>query len=183
MAFTPAHGLALIRAGFGVYLLVSALRKTTTGWLTDGEQLTQFVERNLEGAAAGYGAFLESVVLPNAGIFAQLVVLGEWVAGLSLLFGLLTRMGSLAGMWLLLNFMLAKGLLNDAGSSDRFYFVACFAFATAAAGLTWGLDGALRPRLAAHPVTRWLAGLPQGERRPIEVWRDGREAREERRAA
>jgi thiosulfate dehydrogenase [quinone] large subunit len=183
MAFTTAQGLALTRAAFGLYFVVSALRKTMTGWLTDGEQLTQFVERNLDGAAAGYGAFLQGVVIPNAGTFAQLVVLGEWITGISLLLGLLTRMGSIVGMWLMLNFMLAKGLLDAEGSNDRLFFIACFAFAAAAAGLTWGLDGALRPTLASNPVTRWLAGVSGPSRRAPAVWREGRREREEPRAA
>ena len=43
-------------------------------------------------------------------VFSQLVLLGEWVAALSLTLGLLTRLGALTSMWLVLNFMLAKGL-------------------------------------------------------------------------
>jgi thiosulfate dehydrogenase [quinone] large subunit len=183
MAFTTAQGLALTRAAFGLYFLVDALKKTTGGWFTDGDGVTQFLGRNMENAGATYGAFLAEVVMPNASTFSQLVVLGEWVAGLSLLFGLLTRLGSIVGMWLVLNFMLAKGLLDGEGSNDRLFFVACFAFAAAAAGLTWGLDGALRPILASNPVTRWLAGIPEPERRPVEVWPERREEREERRAA
>src|SRR5687767_2603836 len=95
---------------FGLYFIVSALRKTTGGWLESGEELTAFVGRNLEGSAAFYSDFPATTVLPNAGLFAQLVLLGEWITGLSLLFGFLTRLGAITGMWLTLNFMLAKGL-------------------------------------------------------------------------
>jgi uncharacterized membrane protein YphA (DoxX/SURF4 family) len=177
MAFSTAQGLALIRAAFGLYFLVSAWRKTTGGWFTSGDGVTNFVERNFENAPASYAAFLDGVVLPGATTFSQLVVLGEWVAGLSLLFGLLTRLGAIVGMWLVLNFMVTKGLANDAGSTDRLFFVTCFAFAAAAAGLVWGLDGTLRPTLASNPVTRWLAGIPAPEHRPLEAWRGEREER------
>jgi uncharacterized membrane protein YphA (DoxX/SURF4 family) len=159
MSLSPGQGLALIRATFGLYFVVSALKKTTTGWTDGGQGVADFLGRNLENADPLYAGFLSSVVLPNALVFSQLVLLGEWVAGLSLLLGLFTRLGALSGAWLVLNFMLAKGLLNDAGSSDRLFFAACLALGFAVAGLTWGLDAVLRPTLEANPITRWLAGI------------------------
>ena len=184
MALSAAQGLALMRAGFGLYFLVSALRKTTTGWLTDPQPMLQFLQRNGEGMTPGYSTFIDSVVAPNAPLFSQLVVLGEWVAGLSLLLGFLTRLGSIAGMWLLLNFMLAKGLPNFEGSSDRLYFLMCFAFAAAAAGQVWGLDGKLRATLTTNPLTSWLAGIRTPARPSLDPFPERREEDwEERRAA
>jgi uncharacterized membrane protein YphA (DoxX/SURF4 family) len=183
MTLTPARGLAVLRAAFGLYLVVSALSKTTSGWFSSTEPLMGFVGRNLEGATPIYASFLDGTVLPYAAVFAPLVVLGEFVAGVSLLLGLGTRLGGIVGAWLVLNYMLTKGLLNDAGSSDRLFFVACLTFAVAAAGLVWGLDGALRPILETNPITRWLAGLPT----PSPVRRldlpERAPRREERRAA
>jgi len=164
MALSPAQGLAVLRAAFGLYFVVSALNKLATGWLTSGEPLTRFVGRNLEQSPAVYASFLDGMVLPNAMTFGQLVVLGELVAGLSLYLGLFTRLGGLVGAWLVLNFMLAKGLLNDAGSNDRLFFVACLTLGIASAGLVWGLDGVLRTTLETNPLTRWLAGIPKPSR-------------------
>ncbi len=96
MTLSPGQGLALIRAAFGLYFVVSALRKTLSGWLGNGEELTQFVGRNLEAAEPFYASFLDTVVVPNATTFAQLIVLGEWVTGVTLLLGLFTRLGGLA---------------------------------------------------------------------------------------
>jgi len=118
MPLHAAQGLSLIRIAFGLYFVVSAFRKTATGWLTTPDPLSSFVVRSLEGATPSYSDFLATTVLPNADRFAQLVVLGEWVTGISLLAGLLTRMGSLVGMWLMLNYMLAKGLPRFPLSSD-----------------------------------------------------------------
>ena len=160
MVLNATQGMSLIRIAFGLYFVISAWRKTTGGWLSSGQPVAGFVERNLEASAAGYRGFLESVVLPQADRFAQLIVLGEWVTGLSLLFGFLIRLGALSGMWLVLNFMLTKGLPDFEGSQDRLFFASCAVFALSAAGLEWGLDGALRRHLAANPVTRWLAGIP-----------------------
>ncbi len=160
MQLQAAQGLSLIRIAFGLYFVVSGLRKTMTGWLSGSEGLTSFVQRNLEGPPTFYRGFLEGLVLPNADIFSQLVVVGEWVTGISLLFGVLTRVGAVVGMWLTLNYMLAKGLPTYDGSQDRLFFVGCAVFAVTAAGLMWGLDGALRPYLASTALGRWLTGVP-----------------------
>src|SRR5438094_851485 len=125
MMLHAAQGLSLLRIAFGWYFVVSALRKTTGGWLQSGDQVTAFVQPHLEGATPLYRGFLESIVLPNADLLAQLVPLGEWIAGLSLLFGFLTRLGALMGMWLVLNYMLAKGLPSFEGSQDRLFFASC----------------------------------------------------------
>lgn len=171
MYITAAQALALCRIGFGLYFIAQAWDKTARGWLVSGEPLARFLFGNpaaqpptrglAANAEAFYRPFLDSVVQPNALLFAQLVTIGEWVAGVLLVLGLLTRLGTLVGMWLVLNYMLAKGLLALAGSSDRLFFLACLAFLLSAAGLTWGLDGALRRTLAGNPLTRWLAGVPR----------------------
>jgi thiosulfate dehydrogenase (quinone) large subunit len=177
MAISTAQGLALVRAGTGLYFLVSALRKLTGGWLTSPDQMMQFLQKNGEQMPATYAGFIDNVVAPNAGTFALLIALGETVVGVSLLLGLLTRVGSIVAVWLLANFMLAKGLPNFEGSMDRLMLLMCIVFGAAAAGLTWGLDGALRPWLAANPLTSWLAGIHGPARRPIEVLPDRRERR------
>ena len=166
MVISAAQGLALTRIGFGLYMLAQAIAKTPT-WLSDGGPLGQQLQNQLPRSEAFYRPFLEGVVLPNVGLFAQLVTIGEWVAGLSLTLGLLTRLGALTLMWLTLNYMLMKGLPSLGGSIDRLFFLAALAFILASAGLVWGLDGRLRESLAGNPLTRWLAGL--GEERPDPV--------------
>jgi uncharacterized membrane protein YphA (DoxX/SURF4 family) len=166
MLISPGQGLALIRVGFGLYFIVQAMGKTAQRWLVDGGALTQRLQRSLEGAESFYRPFLEGTVLPNSLLFSQLVTIGEWVAGLSLVLGLLTRLGSLTGMWLVSNFMLMKGLANDAGSSDRLFFLACLVFLLTSPGLVWGLDGSLQRSLARIPVAGWLVGAsPQARPR------------------
>jgi len=160
------RGLSIIRIAFGIYFLVSAGRKTAEGWLASSDALMGFVNRQLEGSTPPYDAFLTGIVLPNADAFAKLVVVGEWVAGLSLALGLFTRRGAITGMWLVLNYMLAKGLPSFDGSQDRLFFVSCGVLALCSAGLVWGLDGVLRHGLARHGLTRALAGIP-AQPRPV----------------
>jgi uncharacterized membrane protein YphA (DoxX/SURF4 family) len=166
MLISPAQGLAVIRMGFGLYFLASAWEKTVNGkWLESGEPLQQAVQRSLPESEGFYRPFLQDRVLPNADLFAELVTLGEWAVGISLLLGLLTRLGSLTGMWLTLNYMLMKGLENISGSNDRLFFLSCLVFLLASAGLVWGLDGFLQRRFAGG-VSGWLTGAG-GRRRPI----------------
>jgi uncharacterized membrane protein YphA (DoxX/SURF4 family) len=166
MLITPGQGLALTRMGFGLYFLSYAWDKTTnSNWLESGDPLRQIIERSLGNATGFYRPFLENTVLPNADLFAMLVTLGEWVAGISLLFGLLTRIGALTGMWLTANYMLMRGLEAQSGSVDRLFFLACLVFLLASAGLVWGVDGLLQRRFAGG-----FAGLltgADGRQRPV----------------
>ena len=157
-----AHGLALIRIGFGLYVLSQVLAKLMANWLGSAEPMlrsgvTAALQNNT--AEAIYRPFLEGVVQPNALLFSQLVTIGELVVAVSLTLGLFTRLGGILGMWLNLNYMLMKGLANNAGSNDRLFFLAELVFAVTAAGLVWGLDGKLSSLFARNPLTRWLAGL------------------------
>jgi uncharacterized membrane protein YphA (DoxX/SURF4 family) len=169
MYVSAGRGLALLRMAFGLYFVSYALDKTMGGWLGSAGPMTGFLFGNpnatppTRGAVANstpfYADFLTNVVQPNPLIFSQLVVLGEWVAGILLLLGLLTRFGAITGIILNLNYVFMKGLPANGGSIDRLFLAGEIVFLLAAAGLVWGLDGALRDTLAGNPVTRWLAGL------------------------
>src|SRR2546423_7507536 len=76
MLLHTAQGLSLLRIAFGWYFIISALRKTSGGWLQSGDQVTAFIDSHLEAATPFYRGFLESIVLPNADLFAQLVMVG-----------------------------------------------------------------------------------------------------------
>src|SRR4051812_40614887 len=131
MYVSPAKALALLRIGFGLYFISYALDKTMGGWLTSAGPITGFLFGNpnatppTRGAVAGatpfYADFLTNVVQPNPQIFAQLVVLGEWIAGILLLLGLLTRFGAITGLLLNLNYILMKGLPSNGCSIDRLF--------------------------------------------------------------
>jgi uncharacterized membrane protein YphA (DoxX/SURF4 family) len=172
-AITGRQGLAIVRAVTGTLLLVSAADKLGKGWMTTGQPMTQTIQQNLEKSETFYRPILEGTVLPQAGLFAQLVTIGEFVAGTSLLLGLFTRIGAAVCMWLMLQYMMMKGTLlhgymSGQTYSERIYFVAGLAFFLAAAGLALGLDGALGRWLSRIPVLAWFAGyraIP--EREPV----------------
>src|SRR5437763_6202502 len=111
MGIYAARGLALLRIGFGLYFLLAAWKKTAgANWFKDAGPLMDFMQKNLPQAEAFYRPFIERTVLPQVDVFADLVTLGEWTAGILLTLGLLTRLGGLLAMFLVLNYMLAKGV-------------------------------------------------------------------------
>jgi uncharacterized membrane protein YphA (DoxX/SURF4 family) len=160
MRLRCAHGLAIVRIGLGATFLMSAFEKTRGGWLTSGDALAGFVQKYQDAAVEPFGRFLQAIVVPNAGVFAQLVLLGEWVAGISLTLGLLTRLGAMTGVWLTLNYLLSKGPLTADATDDRIFVLSGCVVAVLAADLAWSIDGVWRRQLMANPVSRWLAGLP-----------------------
>ena len=160
MALSCMHGMALLRIGFGLYFLATAIDKLNKGWLADPGPMSQFVGGAVQRgqAEAFYRPFLEGVVLPNALVFSQLVALGELLVGISLILGLFTVLGSLGSAFMVLNYMLMKGLLNNAGSNDRLFLLAAVVFIVTSAGLVWGLDGQLRALFARSRLLRWVTG-------------------------
>jgi len=63
-----------------------------------------------------YHDFLLNTVTPNLPIVAELVRLGEVLVGLSLVFGFLTRLGALGGIFLTINYYLLNNPLLTFGS-------------------------------------------------------------------
>lgn len=63
-----------------------------------------------EDTPGWYASFLDAVVVPNAGLFATLVALGELAVGLGLLVGLLTGIAAFGGVFMNANFILAGAL-------------------------------------------------------------------------
>ena len=161
MTLDYGRALAIVRIAFGGYFLGQGVNKIGGNWLVSADPLIRgtigpAIERNT--AEGFYRPFLETVVQPNGLLFSQLVALGEVCVGLSLILGLLTRVSCVVAVFLNLNYMLMKGLSNNAGSNDRMFVVCELVFFLAAAGLVWGLDGYLARAAAGNALARWLFG-------------------------
>ena len=169
MASRARQALALVRIGVGLDFLASGIGKLANGWLVTPSPL---VDGSLGPALQGgqvdsfYRPWLENIVIPHGLLFSQLTVLGEIGVGLSLLLGLLTRVGGVVGIWLNLNYMLMKGLGNVSGSEDRVFILIELALVIGAAGLVWGIDGLLQRRHAQPPLVRLVAGDETAEKEP-----------------
>lgn len=89
-------------------------------------------------AVPGYGAFLRTVVLPNAGLFAGLVSWGELLSGVALLLGVGSRLAAGVAIFQMLNYGLMGGFASVA---VHMIFVAIlFATTYRNSGRTFGID-------------------------------------------
>ena len=84
-----------------------------------GESIEEFVLAHQDITLGWYTPFLDNAVLPMVSVIALLVVLGQAVAGLTLLTGRLLGIGLTVGMVLNLNFMAA-----GAANPSAFYLLA-----------------------------------------------------------
>lgn len=107
----------------------------------------------LVNAHGFYRAFVESVVLPRAGLFAFLVVLGEILVALALLTGTATRFAAAVAMFLVLNYMFAKGMwFWTPASNDAAFFFIGLVLLLGAAGRSFGVDVLLHRRYRTVPL-------------------------------
>jgi thiosulfate dehydrogenase [quinone] large subunit len=142
--------LVLLRVYLGVVFLIAAVPKVR-GDFTTG--LTAFLEqRALEQSHPFYRGFLQEVVLPNTQLFAALVTWGEFLVGVLLILGLMTRLSATVALLLTLNYMFAKGAWPwTPSSNDAAFFAISLALVIGAAGRTLGLDSILARRWPRSP--------------------------------
>jgi uncharacterized membrane protein YphA (DoxX/SURF4 family) len=96
-----------------------------------------------------YHDFLATVVQPNLPLVAELVRLGEIGVGLSLFFGLFTRLGGLFGVILPLNYLAARAGLGSASqwaSQDGAMLVLSAMSFVLPTGRIAGIDALFAPR-------------------------------------
>lgn len=108
LAFLPTVPRLLL----GVMLTGAGLtwlqRPDAPAYLADA--LVQMLDR--DAPVLFYGVFLESLVLPNIALFAFLVSWGEFLSGVSLLFGWASRAGATVATFLFLNYGLMGGYVS-----------------------------------------------------------------------
>jgi thiosulfate dehydrogenase (quinone) large subunit len=113
---TAAWIWLVVRLYMASVWLPAGIGKISSGeWLFgSGEPMLGLVSKAIAdpGTPAWYASFLQSVVVPNAGLFATLVALGETAVGLGLLLGLLTGIAAFFGVFLNANFVLS-GVLSS----------------------------------------------------------------------
>jgi thiosulfate dehydrogenase [quinone] large subunit len=108
-----------------------------------GTALTGFLKGALAKAAGAhpsvqnwYASFIRDVALPNAKVFSYIVSFGEVLVGISLILGLFTVVGLLAGGFMNLNYMLA----GTTSTNPILYTVTFILLVAGAAAYVIGLD-------------------------------------------
>lgn len=137
--------ITLLRVYAGVFFLKYGFGKITNPDFADG--LAGFVTGNLDKCFGFMRPFLESVVIPNNGLFAFLVAWGELLLGIALILGLATRYASIAGAFMVAMFWFTKGQgILDAQNHDAIWFVILVVLAAVHAGRFHSVDARLAGR-------------------------------------
>jgi thiosulfate dehydrogenase [quinone] large subunit len=147
----PLAYLFPLRILCGVILLLEGWSKLQGDWL-HGTPLAASLG-NWLGADKPYGFFVPMVRLAYAHpkIFGALVTIGEVAIGLSLLLGVLTRIGAALGALMLFSFALGSGQGLVPPGNALLLGAICVLFVLAPPGRFLGIDSALRNKLP-----RWM---------------------------
>jgi thiosulfate dehydrogenase (quinone) large subunit len=147
----PLATLVPLRIVCGLILVLEGWSKLQGDWL-HGTPLASSLG-NWMAADKPYGFFLPVVKTAHAHpkVFGALVTIGELAVGISLLGGVLTRIGSALGALMLFSFAFGNGQgLVPPGNAVLMGLI-CLMFVVAPPGRVLGVDVALRSRLP-----RWM---------------------------
>ena len=137
--------ITLLRVYTGVFFLYYGFGKVRNPQFADG--LAGFVNSQLENSVGFIRPFLESVVLPNKGLFAFFVGWGELAIGIALILGFATRWASIAGAVMVGAFWATKGQgFLDAQNHDVIWFMIFVVLAALHAGRAHSIDERLADR-------------------------------------
>lgn len=150
-AETKLWHVAILRIFFGYYFFQDGLGKLTGGFTGPGV-LEKWLTTKAGAAFDWYKPFLTGVLIPHHQLVAGLITWGMILAGLTLLCGLLTRPAALVGIFMTLNFYLAKGGGSPATTSDQAFMAGLLVVFLARAGRAYGLDGWLARRYPGSPL-------------------------------
>ena len=138
--------IVILRVYAGVFFANSGIAKLGRDNFADG--MTRFLRNNLDSSFSFYRPFLESIVMPNAEIFAALVAWGELAVGIGLILGFATRYAAFVGVFLVANFWFAKGADFLAGTNhDVVWIFILLVLGLIPAGRIAGLDDGLSDRM------------------------------------
>src|SRR5580704_13503804 len=142
--------LALLRIYAGLFWFEHGVRQKLMDptWVGPNGDCARVIA-SMTHAPAFFQTFLHAVVLPNATAFSYAVEWGETLVGVSLVLGLLSRLGALGGAFLSLMYFLGNGagtVHDGAFGLDAAAFMMTSVHAIVPTGRVLGLDGLRRPR-------------------------------------
>jgi uncharacterized membrane protein YphA (DoxX/SURF4 family) len=106
-----------------------------------------FLKFALKNGYSWYQNLLNFVVVPHPATFGTLVVIAEIYVGIALVIGFTTRLASCVALFLLLNYMCAKGAAPWGPGIDQSDIVLAIIILFSNAGHTLGVDKWLADRL------------------------------------
>ncbi|WP_338473414.1 DoxX family protein (plasmid) [Niallia sp. XMNu-256] len=155
----------IIRIWLGVQWL-------TAGWgkITGGFEVNGFLQGAIAKAGGEtpivqgwYAGFLESVVLPNAGLFNVLIPWGEFLVGIGLILGAATIPALIAAAFMNLNFLLAGTI----STNPEYLALAVILLFVGVGGYYWGIDRVALPALKEYFINKRNGGTEH--KKPVAV--------------
>jgi uncharacterized membrane protein YphA (DoxX/SURF4 family) len=116
------------------------------------DELSGFIKYAMEQGYSWYQHFLGAVVVSHAATFGTLVVIAEIYVAIGLVFGLTTRLAVCVAIFLLLNYLCAKGALPWGPGIDQSDIVLAIIILLSDAGRVFGIDGFLHKRYPKVPI-------------------------------
>ncbi len=102
-------GLRALSAVMGLFLFLMAMQKAV--WLLDSAPLLSELERWRELTSGNSLWYLETICIPYVSLFARVVPLAEFAAGLALMGGFHVRLTAGLALSMVLNFHFASGIM------------------------------------------------------------------------
>jgi uncharacterized membrane protein YphA (DoxX/SURF4 family) len=103
-------------------------------------ELTGFLKFAAKNGYSWYQYFLNSLVSPHSATFGTLVVVAEIYVGIALVIGFTTRVASCVALFLLFNYMCAKGALPWGPGIDQSDIILAVIILFSDAGHIFGID-------------------------------------------
>jgi len=116
------------------------------------DELTGFLKYAIEHGYSWYQKFLGAAVIPHAATFGTLIVIAEIYVAIALVFGLTTRLAACVAIFLLLNYLCAKGDLPWGPGIDQSDIVLSIIILLSNAGRVLGIDQFLHKRFPKVPI-------------------------------
>jgi thiosulfate dehydrogenase [quinone] large subunit len=98
-----------MRIYLGFFWLTYGVSKFEPDWAGGKREFLQAVQFSAQDTGEPYKSFLTTVVIPHQAVFAELIAYGETLVGIALILGLLTKVGTIGGMFLTFNYFFAIG--------------------------------------------------------------------------
>jgi uncharacterized membrane protein YphA (DoxX/SURF4 family) len=116
------------------------------------DELGGFLKFALRSGYSWYQSFVSAVVVPHVATFGTLVVAAELYVAVALILGLTTRLAACAALFLLVNYLCAKGAAPWGPGIDQSDIVLATIILLSNAGRVFGLDGILHKRFPKVPI-------------------------------
>lgn len=116
------------------------------------DEVAGFLKYAMAHGYSWYASILNAVVVPHAATFGTLVIVAEIYVAIALVLGLTTRLATCLALFLLINYLCAKGAVPWGPGIDQSDIILALIILLSDAGRVFGLDGFLHKRFPKVPI-------------------------------